>query len=308
MVKFWTQHADRVTGPTVRPLTVEDSDALLTMIHDRPVANLFPLEHYERIGLPRPSFLTKMHSASPFLGVFEPTGQDQIPTLRGCVWFGVNIVPLHLETKHFSRVANYILRSRKNTASLFGPAEYVMPLWEWLRGGFPTPFDVRPNQPLMVLGPNSRRESVEESAVELPEVRWGLESDLEALLPASVAMFTEEVGYSPLGRDPEGYTQRVRDTVRAGRSVLARDETGRVVFKADLGLAADGMCQLQGVWLAPDLRGQGFSEPFLIRACELIRPRFPTISLYVNDYNAPARALYKAVGFEEVGSFATILL
>ena len=32
------------------------------------------------------------------------------------------------------------------------------------------------------------------------------------------------------------------------------------------------------------------------------------VSLYVNDYNAPAMALYRSLGFEQVGLFATVLL
>jgi predicted GNAT family acetyltransferase len=33
----------------------------------------------------------------------------------------------------------------------------------------------------------------------------------------------------------------------------------------------------------------------------------PTVSLYVNDFNAPAIAAYDAVGFERVGMFATVM-
>ena len=32
-----------------------------------------------------------------------------------------------------------------------------------------------------------------------------------------------------------------------------------------------------------------------------------TVSLYVNDFNAPAVAGYRAVGFAEVGTFATVM-
>jgi predicted GNAT family acetyltransferase len=33
----------------------------------------------------------------------------------------------------------------------------------------------------------------------------------------------------------------------------------------------------------------------------------PVVSLYVNDYNYKARASYRRVGFEQVGTFATVL-
>ncbi len=33
----------------------------------------------------------------------------------------------------------------------------------------------------------------------------------------------------------------------------------------------------------------------------------PVVSLYVNDYNAPALATYRRVGFEQVGTYATVL-
>ena len=33
----------------------------------------------------------------------------------------------------------------------------------------------------------------------------------------------------------------------------------------------------------------------------------PVASLYVNDYNAPARAAYRRVGFREVGAFMSVL-
>jgi hypothetical protein len=33
----------------------------------------------------------------------------------------------------------------------------------------------------------------------------------------------------------------------------------------------------------------------------------PTLSLYVNDFNEPAIALYERVGFRRAGEFATLL-
>lgn len=33
----------------------------------------------------------------------------------------------------------------------------------------------------------------------------------------------------------------------------------------------------------------------------------PVVTLYVNDFNAPARAAYKRVGFAQAGTFMSVL-
>jgi predicted GNAT family acetyltransferase len=38
-----------------------------------------------------------------------------------------------------------------------------------------------------------------------------------------------------------------------------------------------------------------------------LRDIAPVVSLYVNDFNIPARRAYARVGFREVGSFASVL-
>ena len=77
------------------------------------------------------------------------------------------------------------------------------------------------------------------------------------IMPACVAMFTEEVGISPLAGDGGLlYQARVAELVGAGRS-FARIEDGKVVFKAEIGAATPQACQIQGVWVAPEFRGRG---------------------------------------------------
>ena len=63
---------------------------------------------------------------------------------------------------------------------------------------------------------------------------------------------------------------------------------------------------MQGVWLDPALRGRGLAAPAMAKVVQLARTIAPTVSLYVNDYNKPARATYARVGFTDVGEFATI--
>jgi hypothetical protein len=132
--------------------------------------------------------------------------------------------------------------------------------------------------------------------------------EIDVLLPASVAMFTEEVGVSPIAGDGGAmYRSRVRELVAAGRS-FARIDSGRIVFKAEVGAVTNSACQVQGVWVDPSARGQGLSVSGMaavVAAC--LRDVAPAVSLYVNDFNAPARRSYEKVGFREVGTFASIL-
>jgi predicted GNAT family acetyltransferase len=99
----------------------------------------------------------------------------------------------------------------------------------------------------------------------------------------------------------------VLELVRAGRS-YARIEDGRVVFKAEVGAASPQACQVQGVWVAPEFRRRGLAAPGMAAVVELSRSTVaPAVSLYVNDYNAPALATYAKVGFRTVDTFASIL-
>src|SRR5205823_1051044 len=84
--------------------------------------------------------------------------------------------------------------------------------------------------------------------------------ELDILLPASVAMFTEEVGVSPVGADGgRAYRARVNELIAVGRA-FARIEDGQVVFKAEIGSVTPLACQVQGVWVRPELRGRGLAE------------------------------------------------
>ena len=118
-------------------------------------------------------------------------------------------------------------------------------------------------------------------------------------------MYTEEVGVSPDQGKPAGYRFYVRQLITSGRA-FGLIERGRVLFKADIGSVAGNVCQVQGVWLDPALRGQGLAPAAMAAVVDLARQTAPTVSLYVNDFNLAAVATYRRVGFVDVGEFATI--
>jgi uncharacterized protein len=182
-----------------------------------------------------------------------------------------------------------------------GLASDVLSLWDMLRPYWGPPREVRASQPVMAI-------SGEPQVAPDPLVRRVRLNELDILLPASVAMFTEEVGVSPLGVDGgAAYRARVRELIESGRA-FARIEEGRVIFKAEIGSVTRHACQVQGVWVRPELRGRGLAERGMAAVVvEAERSVAPVVSLYVNDYNRPARAAYRRVGFAETATFASVL-
>jgi predicted GNAT family acetyltransferase len=176
----------------------------------------------------------------------------------------------------------------------------VLGLWRWLQPAWGPAREVRSSQPLLVAdSPGPARPD--------PEVRLVRLDEVDLLYPASVAMYTEEVGVSPVAPGDDSYRDRVVDLVRAGRA-YARVVGNRVVFKAELAIVTRHTAQVQGVWTAPDLRGRGLATAGIAAVVQdTLRRVAPTVSLYVNAYNEPARAVYAKCGFRQVGVFATVL-
>lgn len=214
---------------------------------------------------------------------------------------GANLIPLIGGPDAVRAFADRARRGARACSSLVGPAGLVLPLWEALAPVWGAARDVRPAQPLLALLDAPRIEPD-------PEVRPVLPHEIDSYLPAAVAMFTEEVGVDPRGNDGgRSYRARVADLIAAGRA-WARFEQGRVVFKAEVGSLSDRVGQIQGVWVAPELRGHGLGSAGTAAVAVGVRRLDRVPSLYVNDFNHAARASYARVGFTEVGTFATVLL
>ncbi|WP_445263131.1 GNAT family N-acetyltransferase [Pseudokineococcus sp. 1T1Z-3] len=242
---------------------------------------------------------------------FGPPGD-----LQAACWSGANLVPVEAGEPALDAFAARARAQGRRCSSIVGPADAALGLWHRLRPSWGRAREVRQRQPLLVLdGP---------AAVEPdPLVRRSVEEDLDVLLPACVAMFTEEVGYSPVGGDGgRAYRSRVAELVRTRRSflrldagegpalrpVLAPGTARRVAFKAELGAVSSGAVQVQGVFVDPQLRGRGLAAPGTAAVARLARERSEVaVSLYVNDFNTAAVAAYRRAGFRAVGTLATVL-
>jgi predicted GNAT family acetyltransferase len=272
-----------------RVLDGRDLDEVLALLDRDPVAHVFVTSRIEQAGL-----------AESRLGA-QVWGFGDRGRLEALCYSGANLVPVEAGPEAVRAFADRARRQGRRCSSLVGAADAVLPLWRLLEPHWGRAREVRAAQPLLALsGPPAVAPD--------PAVRQVRPDELEVLLPACVAMFTEEIGISPtVGDGGALYRARVQELIAQGRA-YARIEGRAVLFKAEIGAATSRVCQVQGVWVHPSLRGQGLSEAGTAAVVELARREVaPVVSLYVNDFNEAARRAYARVGFEEVGTFTSVL-
>lgn len=279
-----------LTTTTTKVLEPGELDAALAVLDRDPVANAFVAARVQVAGL------------DPWRLGGEMWGWYAGGRLESLCYAGANLVPICAGPEAVRAFADRARRAGRRCSSIVGPADATAELWSLLEPHWGPAREVRAHQPLMAAHamPADIRPD--------PRVRRIRKDEMDVIMPACVAMFTEEVGVSPLAGDGGLlYQARVAELVGAGRS-FARIEDGRVVFKAEIGAATAHACQIQGVWVAPERRGQGLSETGMAAVLRYaLREVSPVASLYVNDYNTAARASYRRVGFREVGAFMSVL-
>ena len=277
-----------VAAETVRALTETDHDAALEVCARDPRANVFVASRIADGSL-------RSQPGALF-------GLADGPDLSALCWAAANLVPVECDRASVEAFAAQVRPWRRRCCSLFGPAATVLPMWQELRGPWGRPRAIRERQPLLALG------SIDSGLPRDERVRLARPAEVDLVLPAAAAMFTEEIGYPPFVGSSASYRHSVANLVTRGHTFVRVDD-GEVVFKADVGSAALGVAQIQGVWLAPRLRGRGLAAPAMASVVDQVRATIaPTVTLYVNDFNVAARRTYARVGFAAVGTFATVLL
>lgn len=275
------------TSP-VRILGERDREAVRTLLDTDPVGNVFVASRLMTTGISG-------------VGGAEVWGHVERGRLTALCYSGANLVPVNAGPAAIRSFADHARWRGRRCSSIVGPVEAVSDFWQQVEPAWGPARTIRASQPVLEIdGPPAVPAD--------PLVRRVRISEINTLVPACVAMFTEEVGVPPdAGGGGALYRARVEELVRTGRA-FARIEDGRVVFKAEIGAVTRHACQVQGVWVHPDLRGRGHSRAGMAAVVNYALAEIaPRVTLYVNDFNAPARATYGRVGFRQVGEVMSVL-
>jgi predicted GNAT family acetyltransferase len=277
-----TQRSVRVLGPA-------DLETVTSLLARDPVVNVVT-DYRARTTQLQPRWLNG-----------EVWGYFEDGELVSVCHAAANLMPAMATPEAVQHFADRALQRGRRCSTLLGPSTSVDAMWQRLRESWSRPREVRTGQPhLEIAGPPQ----VEPD----PDVRQSRMEQLDLLYPACVAMYTEEVGVSPEenGGAPL-YRARVAQLIARGWS-FARVEDGRVVFKAEVAAATPYACQVQGVYVVPDRRGEGLAVAGMAAVVELAREHVaPVVSLYVNAHNVAARRVYERVGFRQTETFTTIM-
>ena len=278
-----TDRGIRVLGPA-------DLTDFLALTALDPVVNVFA-EHRARTTNLDPRWL-----GGEVWGNYDDAGR-----LTAACHVGANLVPVACDDDAAAAFATRALARPRTVSTIVGPHRAVESFWGVVGATWGAARELRWQQPHLVIDGDA-------GVSGHPEVRRTLRSDLETLYPACVAMYEEEIGVSPEeagGR--EMYRARVLQLVTRGWS-FARFDAGRVVFKAEVACVSPMAAQVQGVWVPADRRGEGLATSGLAAVVEAVRRDIaPSVSLYVNEWNTPARRVYERLGFRETARFATIM-
>jgi predicted GNAT family acetyltransferase len=272
------------------------ANQILAVLDRNPIINCFL---YSRLEPLFSKSIRPGQSMKGFIGgdvwLHEEDGE-----IAALCYVGANLVPTPASDRAIEAFAKRARRVGRYSSSIVGPNMSVLGLWEQVADAWSPARAVREYQPVL-------------SIDHLPlvptddSVRRAEPVEIPQLLPASVAMFTEELGISPIGADGGAlYRAKLAEQI-AGGLVFARFENGEVIFKCEIGAISPSACQIQGVWTKPDRRGEGIGTAGLARVVEIALGIAPTVCLYVNGFNIAARRSYEKIGFREVGAFASVL-
>jgi predicted GNAT family acetyltransferase len=224
--------------------------------------------------------------------------RDRNGTIAGAIYFGTQLV---IAADTDEAVDAFAIEARRHPGlrSFVGQKARIDRLWEHVRSWHRPPVLVRAHQPIYAL--------VATALAPTPalDVRPATLAEADLVIENSAEMMLGELGYDPRA-NRASFGAGVRRAIGLGQWWVYIDD-GALKFQLNVGARSRATAQLQGVWTPPAFRKRGYAFNALGQIAQRLLVDNSTLSLYVNDFNCDAIALYERLGFVCVGEMSTLL-
>jgi ribosomal protein S18 acetylase RimI-like enzyme len=273
---------------TVVPLDDSRTDEVLAFLNER-AASTFIM-----CGLIRDNGLESPLNRGTFYACCNREGCIEGVTLIGEITM--------LETRSEATVAAFARQAQSihDIYMIIGAHEQIGRFWSYYMGA---------GQPLRLYSRELFFELRHGPAVHRPVsgLRQATLGELEQLMAIHAQMAMQESGVNPLEVDPRGFLRRCARRVEQGRTWVYT-EGGRLIFKADVIAETPEITYLEGVYVSPEMRGQGYGVRCVSQLSRHLLTRTKSTCMLVNEQDNAAQALYRKAGYEARGIYDSIFL
>ena len=138
-------------------------------------------------------------------------------------------------------------------------------------------------------------------------VRTARPEELEQIAEAHAEVAFIESGTDPMVRDRKGFLERVARRIEMGRTFVVVED-GRLLFKADIIAEADGIVYLEGIYVAPEVRGKGIGPKCLSKLNLMLLERADRVCMLSNERFENAHRSFEKAGFRVTGRCTTLFV
>ena len=213
------------------------------------------------------------------------------------------------ESKSEAALAGFarLVRNSDKVHVIMGEQARVEQFWRHFTSGGSLPHQV--GRELLL---EQRSSMLEQACSETEKPGLGLRlatlEDLSVVMTTHARMAFEELGLvNPIVADPKGFPERCARRIDQ-RRVWVLIENGSLVFKADVVADTPDAIYLEGIYVNPENRGQGYGLRCLTELSRSLLKRTASICLLVNDRNHKAHSFYHRAGFRFRSHYTTIFL
>lgn len=146
-----------------------------------------------------------------------------------------------------------------------------------------------------------------EVSSKLESLRLATGDDLELLIPVHAEMAFDESGVDPRNQDYVGFCDRYARRIQQGRTWILT-QADQLIFKAEVASTTPQTTYLEGIWVNPAKRGDGYGQSCMSQLARMLMWRAKSVCLFVNDDNDEAQRFYRQAGYHLRTVYDTIFL